>query len=100
MNKFITLSAVLLLSGCSTYQWVKPGSNANDATIAETKCEAQALRDLPPDNVVSSTYTTKDKKNKTSDTSYSVSDANESKRKVLIKDCMYSKGWSQIETQS
>lgn len=62
MNKFITLSAVLLLSGCSTYQWVKPGSNANDAAIAETKCEAQALRDLPPDNVVSSTYTTKDKK--------------------------------------
>ena len=42
----------------------------------------------------------KDKKNKTSDTSYSVSDANESKRKVLIKDCMYSKGWSQIETQN
>jgi len=60
---------------------------------------AQALRDLPPDNVVSGKYTSKDSKYKTTDTDYSTSDANESQREILVKDCMFKRGWQQIEVQ-
>ncbi|GBP03557.1 hypothetical protein EVAR_101247_1 [Eumeta japonica] len=54
-----------------------------------------ALRDLPPDNIVSGKYTS-NSKYKTTDTDYSTSDANESQREILVKiACL--KGWQQIE---
>lgn len=88
------------LTGCVSYQWVKPGTDKQQADVAETQCKAQALKDLPPDNKIVGKYTSKDKKTKATDTSYSTSDLNESKRELLVKDCMYSKGWTQIEVQN
>lgn len=91
---------LISLTGCVSYQWVKPGTDKQQEDIAETQCKAQALKDLPPDNEIVGKYTSKDKKTKTTDTSYSTSDVNESQRDLLVKDCMYSKGWTQIEVQN
>ena len=88
------------LVGCVDYQWVKPGMSKDDEYVVETECNAQALKDLPPDNVISDKYTSKDEKNKTTDTSYSTSDANQEQRDILIKDCMFKKGWKQIEVKN
>ncbi|EMP4205196.1 hypothetical protein WD218_004808 [Klebsiella variicola] len=97
MRNLFLFILTLGLSGCVEYQWVKPGADKQQENIVETRCKAQALKDLPPDNMVRGKYTSKNKKDKTTDTSYSTSDANESQRDVLIKDCMYRKGWEQIE---
>lgn len=92
------MSLILIsLTGCVEYQWVKPGTDKQQEDIAETECKAQALRDLPPDNKITGKYTSKDEKHKTTDTSYSTRDKNESQRDVLVKDCMYRKSWTQIE---
>lgn len=99
MKKFLLIVLIVNLSGCVGYQWVKPGADKSQEDMAETECKAQALRDLPPDNVISGKYTSQDKKHKSTDTSYSTSDANESKRYTLVKDCMYRKGWKQIEVK-
>lgn len=99
MKKILLLLVPFVLTGCVEYKWVKPNTTEQQELIAETACQAQALRDLPPDNVVSGKYTTKDKKNKSTDTSYSTDDANESQREILVKDCMFKKGWQQIEIQ-
>jgi len=100
MEKTFVMTLMLIsLTGCVEYQWVKPGTDKQQEDIAETQCKAQALRDLPPDNQISGKYTSKDEKHKTTDTSYSTSDENESKRDILVKDCMYGKGWTQIEVQ-
>lgn len=100
MKKTCVMTLILIsLTGCVEYQWVKPGTDKRQEDIAETQCQAQALKDLPPDNQISGKYTSKDEKHKTTDTSYSTSDENESKREILVKDCMYSKGWTQIEVQ-
>lgn len=98
-RKFIVALILMTLTGCVEYRWVKPGADPQQEDVVETQCKAQALRDLPPDNEVTGEYTSKDKKHKTIDTSYSTSDANESKRNILVKDCMFSKGWKQIEIQ-
>jgi len=90
---------VLTLTGCVDYRWVKQGADDRQEDIAETQCRAQALKDLPPDNEITGKYTSRDKKTKSLDTSYSTSDANESNRDILIKDCMYRKGWTQIKVQ-
>ncbi|MFP1721518.1 hypothetical protein ACLEEB_08295 [Lonsdalea quercina] len=100
MKKTVVMTLILIsLTGCVQYQWVKPGTDKQQEVIAETQCKAQALRDLPPDNQISGKYTSKDEKHKTISTSYSTSDENESKRDILVKDCMYRKGWTQIEIQ-
>ena len=99
MKKIILLLVPFILTGCVEYKWVKPNATEQQELIAETACQAQALRDLPPDNVVRGKYTSKDKKNKSTDTSYSTEDANESQREILVKDCMFKKGWQQIEIQ-
>lgn len=46
------LSLTLLLTGCVQYKWVKPGVSDAEMNKKLTECEAQALIDLPPDNVV------------------------------------------------
>lgn len=46
------LSLAVLLSGCVQYKWVKPGVSDTEMNKKLTECEAQALIDLPPDNVV------------------------------------------------
>lgn len=99
MKKMIALGIVVLLSGCVEYKWVKSGADSRQEEIDETECKAASLRELPPDNVISGKYTTEDKKKKSSDTSYTTTDANQEQREILIKDCMYKKGWSQIEVQ-
>lgn len=100
MKKIFVMTLILIsLTGCVEYQWVKPGTDKQQEYMAETQCKAQALKDLPPDNQITGRYTSKDKKHKTTDTSYSTSDENESKRDILVKDCMYRKGWTQIEVQ-
>lgn len=100
LNRMLSLGLILCLTGCAEYRWVKDGASDQQENITETGCKADALRVLPPDNVVSGKSTSKDKKTKSTDTSYSISDANESQRNVLIKDCMYRKGWSQIEVKN
>lgn len=100
MSKLIVMTLILIgLTGCVEYQWVKPGSDKQQEDMAEIQCKAQALKDLPPDNQITSRYTSTDEKRKTTNTSYSTSDENEIKRDILVKDCMYRKGWTQIEVQ-
>ena len=99
MKPLLLLIFTFSLSGCVEYKWVKPEASEQQEIRAETACQAQALRDLPPDNVVSGKYTSKDSKYKTTDTDYSTSDANEAQREILVKDCMFKKGWQQIKTQ-
>ncbi|MFV9671179.1 membrane lipoprotein lipid attachment site-containing protein [Pantoea sp. ARC607] len=100
MKKTLVITLILTaLTGCVDYQWVKPGMDKRQEEIAETQCKAQALRDLPPDNEITGKYTSRDEKHKTTDTSYSSTDENESNRDILVKDCMYRKGWTQIEVQ-
>ncbi|MDW8847997.1 hypothetical protein SD961_19245 [Erwinia sp. MMLR14_017] len=98
-NSFLMTLIVISLTGCVEYQWVKPGADKQQEERVETQCRAQALKDLPPDNQITGKYTSKDKKYKTTDTSYSTRDENEDKREILVKDCMYRKGWDQIEVQ-
>lgn len=97
MKGVITVIMALLLTGCVEYRWVKEGASAQDENVTETACKAEALKALPPDNIVSGRYTSKDKKHQTTDTSYSTTDANKSNRDILVKNCMYHHGWSQIE---
>ena len=99
MKPFLLLFFTLCLTGCVQYKWVKPDASEQQEMMAETACQAQALRELPPDNIVSGKYTSHDDKHKTTDTDYSTSDANESQREILVKDCMFSQGWQQIEVQ-
>ncbi|WP_428945059.1 hypothetical protein ACQK5W_02835 [Pantoea sp. FN060301] len=99
MKKLTLLLLTLCLTGCVEYKWVKPDASEQQETIEETDCQAQALRELPPDNVISGKYTSKDSKHKTTDTDYSTSDANKPQREIMVKDCMFKKGWQQIEIQ-
>ncbi|HFQ9142137.1 TPA: hypothetical protein ACHTOV_004653 [Enterobacter cancerogenus] len=100
MGKIICVGFVLLLSGCAQYKWVKEGANDRQEQIAETECEANSLRELPPDNVISGKYTSVDKKKKSTDTSYTSIDMNKDQREILVKDCMFKKGWEQIEIKN
>lgn len=59
MKPLMLMLFTLCLTGCVQYKWVKPDASEQQETIAETACRAQALRDLPPDNVVSGKYTSK-----------------------------------------
>ncbi|CAD5352337.1 conserved protein of unknown function [Enterobacter cancerogenus] len=96
------LSITLLLSGCVQYKWVKPGVSDREMNKKLTECEAQALIDLPPDNIVTGSNSEKqDKKHKKKDvsTSYTVEDANEYRRDTLVDSCMYKSGWDKIEVQ-
>lgn len=103
MNKLTTvgsmLIATLMLSACNTYTWVKPGASPIEKEQAETACQAQALRELPPDNVRSSRNTYKDKHSDSRVYDTTV-DANIDQRKTLINDCMYKKGWSRVRQES
>nr|WP_285722810.1 MULTISPECIES: hypothetical protein [unclassified Pantoea] len=72
---------------------MKPYASEQQETTSETACQAQAIRYLPPDNIVSGKYTSKDSKYKTTDTDYSTRDVYESQREILIKNCMFKKGW-------
>jgi len=92
----------LLLTGCTQYKWVKPGVNEAGMNKKLTECEAQALIDLPPDNVVtssSSEKTDKSKKKKDTATRYTVTDANEYRRHTLVDNCMFKGGWDKVEVQ-
>ncbi|EOT7379062.1 TPA: hypothetical protein SLN44_002838 [Enterobacter cloacae] len=100
MKKIFTVGFVLLLSGCVQYKWVKEGAGTRQEQIAETECEAISLRELPPDNVIIGKYTSQDKKKKSTDTSYTTTDVNKEQREILLKDCMYKKGWTQIEIKN
>ncbi|UDG01466.1 hypothetical protein LH408_03120 [Enterobacter cloacae] len=96
------LSLTLLLTGCVQYKWVKPGVSDAEMNKKLTECEAQALIDLPPDNVVTGSDSEKtDLKNKKKDisTSYTVEDANEDRRATLVDSCMFKSGWDKIEVQ-
>lgn len=99
----VVLSVLATLTGCVDTRWVKPGASEHERQVQLTACEAQALKDLPPDNVVEDSYSTSSLKDKPDDkkidqdkeTRNWVTDANESKRDVLVNNCMLQKGWSQ-----
>ncbi|MDE4080761.1 MULTISPECIES: hypothetical protein [Enterobacter cloacae complex] len=96
------LSITVMLAGCVQYKWVKPGVSDAEMNKKLTECEAQALIDLPPDNVVTGSSSEKtDKKHKKKDvsTSYMVEDANEYRRDTLVDSCMFKSGWDKIEVQ-
>ena len=102
MTALCVLSLTLMLAGCVQYKWVKPGVSDAEMNKKLTECEAQALIDLPPDNVVTGSSSEKtDKKNKKKDisTSYTVEDANEYRRDTLVDSCMFKSGWDTIEVQ-
>lgn len=103
----LIMGCSMLLIACVDTQWVKPGSTAQEREHQLTRCEAQALKDLPPDNHVENRITQlsdkSSKHHKKQDleetTDYEVRDANEQLRDVLINDCMYHAGWEQQEVK-
>ncbi|MBL1916762.1 hypothetical protein ELE98_32945 [Klebsiella pneumoniae] len=95
-NKLLLAGLVLTLTGCVSYKWVKPDFDDEQADIDETYCKARALKDLPPDNLFTGAYQKRGKKGNTDDITFSSSDANEVNRNILVKNCMYQKGWKQI----
>lgn len=99
MKKMILLMLPIFLVSCAEYKWVKQGAGDREENVTETACQAQALRDLPPDNVVSGKSVSRDKKHRESDVSYTVTDSNQYQREILVKDCMFKKGWVQIKIQ-
>lgn len=105
---------VVVLSGCVETVWVKPGATPQERVRQETACEAQALKALPPDNVVAHRHASgRVKAGKTPashghrdgertvtadrDTDWRTEDANADSREVLIRDCMYRAGWNEQE---
>lgn len=102
MNKLaissLMLAATLMLSACDAYTWTKPGTSPIEKEHAETACQAQALRELPPDNVRASRSTYNDRHKDENSRAYDTTvDANIDQRKVLVNDCMYKKGWSRVK---
>ncbi|WP_436882919.1 hypothetical protein [Enterobacter asburiae] len=99
------LSTLVVLTGSVDTRWVKPGASDHDRQVQLTVCEAQSLKDLPPDNVVENSYSRSSLKDKLADKKIDqnkeirnwVTDANASKRDILVKDCMFHNGWSQVE---
>lgn len=97
----LLLSAMSVLTGCVDYRWVKSGASEHDRQMQLTACQARALKDLPPDNVVENTYSTSSTKDKPDDkkivqdkeTYHRIRDANGSEREVLVDNCMLQKGW-------
>ena len=104
-------SIILMLTGCVSYVWVKPGADARERDRQMLDCEVVALKEFPPRPYMvgrhSETETTKaqrcsgDRKNNCEVAEYTedrrIDDVNESARNTLIKDCMYQHGWSQME---
>lgn len=95
MRKYTVLFFVFIISACTQYHWVKPGTSQRQLSLDETECQAKSLRELHPDNVVMGKNTTIDREWDEVDTTYSREDGNEESREVLIRDCMYKKGWQQ-----
>ncbi|MFB5746109.1 hypothetical protein ACE38U_14625 [Cedecea sp. S5-13] len=101
---------VFSVSSCTQYKWVKPGKNDLEMSKEYTSCHAMALENLPPDNKIFNSsshgysYEKKDKKGngKWEKENYDVwikndiDDANSQYREVLIRNCMYSRGWDEI----
>ncbi|HFN0855625.1 hypothetical protein M4C69_25435 [Klebsiella pneumoniae] len=48
------ITASLMLAGCTTTEWHKPGINNAGKNKAITRCKTLALEKLPPDNNISS----------------------------------------------
>lgn len=103
MRILTIILSVVLLAGCVEYRWDKPGASKQELEADRMNCRAEALKTMPPNNVVTGTHadvhTEKNKKNKVADVNFEVRDLNSENRKVLIRDCMYRKGWSVIEVQ-
>lgn len=110
MNRITGVAALLLLagalSGCAGTVWVKKGATPAQALHQETACEAQALKAMPPDNIVVHRHTGaagKVKKGHKHDVTVTgqrdeddrTEDANEDARDVLVRDCMYRAGWNE-----
>lgn len=100
----LLLSVVVALTGCVEYRWVKPGGSEHDRQMQLTACEAQGLKDLPPDNVVENAYSTSSLKDNADDkkidenteTRNRITDANDAKRGVLVDNCMLQRGWEKV----
>ena len=86
MKKMILLILPLFLTSCAEYKWVKQGASDRDETVVETACEAQALRDLPPeDRITPIVGMLQGVVEKGGDLRVEVADTNESKE--LMKFC-------------
>lgn len=98
------LLALRVLAGCADYRWVKPGTSEHDRQLQLTACEAQALKDLPPDNVIADEYASSTLKDKPNDKKLEknkimhnrIADANESQRGILVNNCTLQNGWTQV----
>lgn len=100
MKKYTIFFLILTSSACTQYEWVKPETNQKQLSLDETECQAKSLKELHPDNVVMGKNTAIDREWDEVDTTYSREDANEESREILIRDCMYKKGWQQEAVQS
>lgn len=108
------VSAILVLGlvsvGCTT--WVKPGASEFELQATTSRCEAAAMRMAPPEMYramisaaredAPSTFCNTDSKGKqTCNTTpgrhqaavYQDRDSNESARRAIVRDCMFSHGW-------
>ncbi|PWI77201.1 hypothetical protein DEO48_25610 [Enterobacter sp. CGMCC 5087] len=99
----LLLVLAALSTGCADTRWMKAGAGPQAREQQMTACEAQALRDLPPDNVVShrdvrgkGTLKDSGKANAEQSTDYRVQDANRWQRETLVRDCMFRAGWSEV----
>lgn len=98
------IAVLVLLTGCADYRWEKVGASEHERQLQLTACEARALKELPPDNVIKDVYTSSSLEDKQNDNSLQgnkerhnrIADANESERVVLVDNCMLQKGWAQV----
>lgn len=100
----------LSTAGCTT--WAKPGASEYELQATTARCEAAAMRQAPPemyrhmisaarDDRPSQICNTDSKGQQTCNTRqgerraavYQERDANESARRAIVRDCMFSHGW-------
>lgn len=116
MRMPVLLAGLLVLGGCGTYQWVKPGQPAANADAALIECETKAVELYPP--LVASEARTSPTKGATSscmqvrggskcETTGAKSggstqrsyDINRSDRRKIVERCMRADGWHRIKVE-
>ena len=100
----------LATAGCTT--WVKPGASEYDRQAAMAQCEVASLQMAPPQmytamasearqDAATQSCSWDGKGNRSCTTvpgqrraaRYEERDANQSARRAIVRDCMFSKGW-------
>lgn len=119
MNYLLNAGSIVMictmLTGCLSSSWVKAGSNDADLNRQRIACQAEAIRQLPPKMIADSEYDTSSSERCTKKHNHHYNDKqcekaqerrtlryrdiNINARDVLIQECMYRNGWSEVQIQ-